>query len=149
MPRRIYVVGRRVVDVGEAVPRRWVERIGHQAIGLGELAELRVVETRPVIPFATGRLRTRTVLLYSPSAGRPHAALGGCALKSRSVKVSGRVLCCSTQELRTQTSDNKIGVETSVAFAQPQGKSLFQMDFRTAPTGFSSLAEPIFGKFAR
>jgi hypothetical protein len=32
---------------------------------------------------------------------------------------------------------------TSVAFAQPQGKSLFQLNFRTAPSGFLSHPEPI------
>jgi hypothetical protein len=40
------------------------------------------------------------------------------------------------------------GAVSSVAFAQPQGKSLLQMNFQMASSGFSSLQKPILRKLA-
>jgi hypothetical protein len=50
--RRIDVIRGRIVDIGEPIPRRRIERVGHQRVGLGELADGQVIKTRPVIPFA-------------------------------------------------------------------------------------------------
>ena len=44
MPRRIDVIRRGVVDVGEPIPRRWVQRVGHQAIGSDEPVQVEVIE---------------------------------------------------------------------------------------------------------
>ena len=44
--------------------------------------------------------------------------------------------------------ESLINIRPSVAVAQPQGKSLFQLNIRTASSGSSSLPKPILRKFA-
>jgi hypothetical protein len=64
--RWIDVIRGRIVDIGEAIPRRRIQRVGHQAVGLGELADGRVIKTRPVVPLAMLRGGCALVQAESP-----------------------------------------------------------------------------------
>ncbi len=79
MPAGIDVIRGRIVDIGEPIPRRRIQWVGHQAVGLGELADGRVIITRPVIPFAMLRGGCALVQAESPVPARTGEQAGGDA----------------------------------------------------------------------